>query len=105
MTLWNSSMFALACLPHSYRFSEFRDCNAVGDGVAVVGVVNQNTRQKHGAQVVPVQNIHGQSRGSCSSVGREWSAVLENKTNAFNFNLQTPRRFVALCTGSTRCLS
>lgn len=38
--------------------SEFRDSNTVGEGVAVAGVVHQNTRQEHGAQVVSVQNVH-----------------------------------------------
>lgn len=62
MTLWNSSMFA--CLPGSYRLSEFGDSNTVGEGVAVTGVVHQNARQEHGAQVVSVKNVHSQSCGS-----------------------------------------
>lgn len=40
MTLWNSSVFTLACLPGSYRFSEFRDSSTVGEGVAVTSVVH-----------------------------------------------------------------
>lgn len=40
MTLWNSSVFTLACLPGSYRFSEFRDSSMVGEGVAVTSVVH-----------------------------------------------------------------
>lgn len=53
----HSTVFLLACLPRSYRFSEFRDGNAVGEGVAVAGVVHQNTRQEHGTQVVSIQNV------------------------------------------------
>lgn len=72
-------MFALACLPGSYRFSEFRDSDTIGDGVAVAGVVHQNTWQEHGAQVIAVQNVHSQSCGRCSSVGRVWSTVLKDE--------------------------
>lgn len=78
MTLWNSGVFACACLPGSYRFSEFRDSNVVGEGVAVACVVHQNTRQEHGAQVVSIQHIHGQSGCGCSPVGGVRSAVLED---------------------------
>lgn len=53
-----------ACRPDSYRLSEFRDGNTVGEGVAVAGVVHQNTRQEHGAQIVPVQDVHGEGGGS-----------------------------------------
>lgn len=62
----------------SYRFSEFRDSDAVGEGVAVAGVVHQHTRQEHRAEVVPVQDVHGQGGGRRSSVGRVRSAVLED---------------------------
>lgn len=79
MTLWKSSVFTVACLSGSYRFSEFRDSNTVGQGVAVLGVVHQNARQEHGAQVVSVQNIHGQSRGGSLPVGGVWSAVLQDE--------------------------
>lgn len=65
---------------HSYRLSEFGDGDAVGEGVAVAGVVNQDARQEHGAQVVPVQDIHGQGGSGRSSVGSVWSAVLEADT-------------------------
>lgn len=79
MTLWSSSVFTLSCLPGSYRFSEFRDGNTISEGVAVAGVVHQNARQEHGAQVVPVQNVHSQSCSSCSSVRRVRSSVLEDE--------------------------
>lgn len=72
-------MFTLAGLPPSYRFSEFRNSNTVGEGVAVTGVVNQNTRQEHGAEVVSIQNVHSQSGSSSSSVGGVWSTVLEDE--------------------------
>lgn len=105
MTLWNSSVFTLACLPGSYRFSEFRDGNAVSEGVAVAGVVHQNARQEHGAQVVSVEDVHGQSRGGRASVWGIRSAVLEDEQMPFNFNTQIHRRFVALCTGAAHCWS
>ena len=88
MTLRNSSVFTLACLPGSYRFSEFRDGDAVSEGVAVAGVVHQNARQEHGAQVVTVEDVHGQSRGGRASVWGVRSAVLEDGQMLFNFNIQ-----------------
>lgn len=92
-------MFTLACLLGSYRLSEFRDSNTVGEGVAVAGVVHQNTRQEHGAQVVPVQNIHGQSGGGCPSVGGVRSAVLEDEQMLSISAFQLPEDLL-LCAAS-----
>ena len=51
----------------------------VGDGVAVPGIVHQNAREEHGAQVVSVQDVHGQCRGHCPPAGGVKGAVLEDK--------------------------
>lgn len=102
MTSWNSSVFTLAYLP--YRFSEFRDSNTVGEGVAVTGVVHQNTRQEHGAEVVSIQDVHSQSRCSRSSVGGVWSTVLEDE-QMLSISTFSRSRFVALCTGAIHSLN
>lgn len=79
VTLWSSSVFTPAWRPPSYRFSEFRDGSAVGEGVAVTRVVHQHTRQEHGAQVVSIQNVHGQGGCRGSPVGWIRSTVLEEE--------------------------
>lgn len=79
VTLWSSSVFTPAWRPPSYRFSEFRDGSAIGEGVAVTRVVHQHTRQEHGAQVVSIQNVHGQGGCRGSPVGWIRSSVLEEE--------------------------
>lgn len=63
----------------AYGFSEFRNSNAVGDWVAVAGVVHQHARQEHGSEVVAVQDVHRQSGGGRPPVGRVGSAVLQEQ--------------------------
>lgn len=99
MTLWSSSVFTLACLTGSYRFSEFRNSNTVGEGVAVTGVVHQNTRQEHGAQVVSVQNVHSQSRGSRSSVWWVRSAVLHDEQKLSISTVKLPHNLLLCALG------
>lgn len=103
-TLWNSGVLTVACLPGSYRFSEFRDGNTVGEGVAVTGVVHQNARQEHGAQVVSVQDVHGQSGGGSSSVRRVRSAVLGDVEMLLISTFKLHRQFVDLGIKNTDCL-
>lgn len=99
-----TAVCSVACLPGSYRFSEFRDGNTVGEGVAVTGVVHQNARQEHGAQVVSVQDVHGQSGGGSSSVRRVRSAVLGDVEMLLISTFKLHRQLVDLGIKNTDCL-
>lgn len=49
LTLWKDSELALARWPGTYRISELWDGYMVGQGSAVMSVVNKNTRLEHWA--------------------------------------------------------
>lgn len=92
------------CLPASYRWCDFRDGDAVGDWVAVIRVVDQNARQEHGAQVVSVQDVQGESGGSRASVRRVRSSVLQDgNTNDFLFTASIS--WMIFCRGHWGCTS
>lgn len=97
-----TAMHVNAFLPPPYRFSEFRDSNTVGEGIAVTSVVHQNTRKEHWTQVIPIQNVHSQSCCSSSSVGGVWSAVLEDDQMA---SVSVFKLRDNLCIGATHSLT
>lgn len=47
----------------AHRLGQLQNVGPVRDWTAVAGVPHQGAGQEHGAQVVPVQNIHRQSGG------------------------------------------
>ena len=61
----------------SHRVSELGDGDAVGEGVAVLCVVDEHAGQEHGPQVVPVQHVHRQRGGRRETVGEERRTVLQ----------------------------
>ena len=61
----------------SHGVGELGDGGAVGEGVAVLCVVDQHAGQEHGPQVVPVQHVHRQRGGRRQTVGEERRAVLQ----------------------------
>ena len=78
-------MLVWLCLQVPHRVGELRNGRAIGEGVAVAGVVDQDAGQEHGPQVVPVQDVHRQRGGGRPSVGVIRSAVLRNVNSVINF--------------------
>lgn len=51
---------------HIYRSSQFRDGGLVGERATITRIWHQDTRKKHGTQVISVQNVHREGGGGGS---------------------------------------
>ena len=68
----------------AHRVGDLGDGGAVGEGVAVLCVVDEHAGQEHGPQVVTVQDVHRQRGGRRQSVGEVRRAVLQRQRVARN---------------------
>lgn len=63
----------------TYRFSQLQDRRLVCDWTTVTSLSNKSTRQKHGTQVISVQDIDSQRGGGCSTVTDVRGSVLKGQ--------------------------
>lgn len=83
----DTALYTHAGVVWTYRVRQFQNVGSVRYGATVAGVPHQGAGQEHGAEVIAVQNVHGERGGGRAALARVRGPVLTSGRERKLFHL------------------